>query len=218
MARRSRCSTRSTRKSRSSFLSRHSIVDLRTSRASSGPGQKSGRSQNRHVRRPRHSMLGCSSATDGSTSRAPRASLTGTGALGVPSNRPRAGESARCGEDQAGEGLRIREPEWHEHRPFKGRTPTVNLHVFSQQCGGRPHGGLPRLVAACNESERELYAHAKSELARKSWRYVQNYADAKSALVEEIMVRAQEAREWAPEPRAPHPSPAPARARRSCPG
>jgi hypothetical protein len=95
---------------------------------------------------------------------------------------------------------------------------SASTSTITTVCGGRPHGGLPRLVAACNESERELYARAKSELARKSWRYVQNYADAKSAVVEEIMVRAQEAREWAPEPRAPHPSPAPARARRSCPG
>ena len=42
-----------------------------------------------------------------------------------------------------------------------------------------------------NDSDRELYERAKRELAAKDWRYVQNYADAKSAIVAEINARAQ---------------------------
>ena len=34
----------------------------------------------------------------------------------------------------AGYVLRIREPEWFEHRMFKGKSPEVNLHVFSIGC------------------------------------------------------------------------------------
>ena len=30
--------------------------------------------------------------------------------------------------------LRVREPEWHEHRMFKGPEDDINLHVFSEAC------------------------------------------------------------------------------------
>lgn len=36
--------------------------------------------------------------------------------------------------EAAGYILRIREPEWFEHRMFKNGAFTVNLHVFSQNC------------------------------------------------------------------------------------
>ena len=36
--------------------------------------------------------------------------------------------------EAAGYTLRVREPDWYEHRMFKGQSPTVNLHVFSQGC------------------------------------------------------------------------------------
>ena len=43
-----------------------------------------------------------------------------------------------------------------------------------------------------NPCDRQLYERTKRELARKDWKYVQNYADAKTAVVEEILVRARE--------------------------
>jgi GrpB-like predicted nucleotidyltransferase (UPF0157 family) len=39
-------------------------------------------------------------------------------------------------------------------------------------------------------ADRQLYARSKLDLARKEWRFVQNYADAKSAVVDDIMTRA----------------------------
>jgi len=42
-----------------------------------------------------------------------------------------------------------------------------------------------------NASDRDLYARTKLELAQKKWKYVQNYADAKTAVVEQIMTRAR---------------------------
>jgi GrpB-like predicted nucleotidyltransferase (UPF0157 family) len=39
--------------------------------------------------------------------------------------------------------------------------------------------------------DRQLYEHTKRELARKDWKYMQHYADAKSTVVEEITARAQ---------------------------
>jgi GrpB-like predicted nucleotidyltransferase (UPF0157 family) len=38
--------------------------------------------------------------------------------------------------------------------------------------------------------DRELYAAAKRRLAARDWKYLQQYADAKTAVVEEIMARA----------------------------
>jgi len=42
-----------------------------------------------------------------------------------------------------------------------------------------------------NASDRALYERTKRELARKDWKYTQNYADAKTAVVEEILTRAR---------------------------
>ena len=41
-----------------------------------------------------------------------------------------------------------------------------------------------------NDADRELYARTKRELGSQEWKYVQNYADAKTAVVEEILRRA----------------------------
>ena len=86
--------------------------------------------------------------------------------------------------------LRIREPEWFEHRLFKGPDTDVNVHVFSD---GEPE--LERMVAfrdylRAHEDERVLYERTKRELAGRRWRYVQNYADAKSEVIAMILGRA----------------------------
>lgn len=41
-----------------------------------------------------------------------------------------------------------------------------------------------------HDDDRDLYFAAKRELAGREWKYVQNYADAKSAVVREILTRA----------------------------
>ena len=42
-----------------------------------------------------------------------------------------------------------------------------------------------------HDDDRDRYLAAKRELAAKEWKYVQNYADAKSAVVREILGRAE---------------------------
>jgi GrpB-like predicted nucleotidyltransferase (UPF0157 family) len=66
----------------------------------------------------------------------------------------------------------------------------MHLHVFSQGCAeiGRMLRFRNRLRE--NESDRELYERVKRDLAQREWKYVQNYADAKSDVVEEILARA----------------------------
>lgn len=92
--------------------------------------------------------------------------------------------------EAAGYVLRIREPQWHEHRLFKGPRCEINLHVFSAGSSE-----LARMLAfrdrlRDDSVDRELYARAKQILAQQRWQYVQEYADAKAEIVEEILGRA----------------------------
>ncbi len=88
--------------------------------------------------------------------------------------------------------LRIREPDWHEHRVFKGPDTDVNLHVFTVGSSEIERMLLFRNWLRSNTSDRQLYERTKQELARTNWKYVQNYADAKTSVVEEILARARE--------------------------
>ena len=86
--------------------------------------------------------------------------------------------------------LRIREPDWFEHRVLKKADPNVNLHVFTEGC---PE--IDRMLAfrdhlRADAADRELYERTKRELAAREWAYVQDYADAKTEVVEEIVARA----------------------------
>jgi GrpB-like predicted nucleotidyltransferase (UPF0157 family) len=92
--------------------------------------------------------------------------------------------------EAAGYVLRIREPAWHQHRMLKGPDTDINLHVFSAGCPEVDRMLLFRDWLRSNEADRLLYERTKRELANRSWKYTQNYADAKTAVVEEIMERA----------------------------
>jgi len=89
--------------------------------------------------------------------------------------------------EAAGYRLRIREPEWFEHRMFKGPDTDINLHVFSEGASEIEKMFRFRDWLRLNESDREKYARVKRELAKKKWRHVQHYADAKTSIVQEIM-------------------------------
>src|SRR5262249_24882897 len=85
--------------------------------------------------------------------------------------------------------LRIREPDWHEHRVLKGPDTNVNLHVFSDRCIEVERMLAFRDWLRAHTEDRYLYEDEKSRLARKEWKYVQNYADAKSNVVQQILAR-----------------------------
>ena len=93
--------------------------------------------------------------------------------------------------EEAGYVLRVREPDWYEHRVLKPPDMRVNLHVFSQGCPEIDRMLLFRDRLRSNTADRELYERTKRELAGKKWKYVQNYADAKTVVVEEIIARAR---------------------------
>jgi GrpB-like predicted nucleotidyltransferase (UPF0157 family) len=87
--------------------------------------------------------------------------------------------------------LRIREPEWFEHRVLKLAEPDVNLHVFTMGCSEVERMLQFRDHLRADAGDRALYEATKRELAARVWAYVQNYADAKTEVINEILGRVQ---------------------------
>jgi GrpB-like predicted nucleotidyltransferase (UPF0157 family) len=95
--------------------------------------------------------------------------------------------------EAAGYVLRIREPDWYQHRLLKRADPAVNLHVFGP--GGQQE--IDRMLRfrdrlRSDPADRERYARTKIALAARSWRHMQFYADAKTDIIEDVL-RAAEA-------------------------
>jgi GrpB-like predicted nucleotidyltransferase (UPF0157 family) len=102
--------------------------------------------------------------------------------------------------EEAGFLLHLREPGWFEHRLLRGTDPAVNLHVFRVGSVEAERMLLFRDRLRRHPQERERYERVKRELAAREWSSVQDYADAKSAVVEEIIARARpETMEGAPD-------------------
>jgi GrpB-like predicted nucleotidyltransferase (UPF0157 family) len=93
--------------------------------------------------------------------------------------------------EAAGYVLRVREPDWHQHRLFKGPDTNINLHVFTIGSEEIERVLLFRDWLRKDQTDRELYADTKRKLASQKWKYVQNYADAKSKVVEAIISHAR---------------------------
>ena len=75
----------------------------------------------------------------------------------------------------------------------------VRIEGLSERAAARRFGIDPRTVSKmlafrdhlrANDEDRELYERTKRELAAREWEYVQNYADAKTDVVNEIVARA----------------------------
>jgi GrpB-like predicted nucleotidyltransferase (UPF0157 family) len=96
--------------------------------------------------------------------------------------------------EEKGFTLRIREPDWHEHRLLKAPDIQGNLHVFSEGCEEIERMLIFRDWLRNHPGDRALYEETKRQLAARTWKYRQNYADAKSQVVEEILARARRAR------------------------
>jgi GrpB-like predicted nucleotidyltransferase (UPF0157 family) len=95
--------------------------------------------------------------------------------------------------EAAGYTLRIREPDWFEHRLFNGPDTDINLHVLSKGTSEVERMLRFRDWLRANDTDRDKYAQVKRTLAQHVWQHVQNYADAKTSIVQEIMDRANTA-------------------------
>ncbi|MGD9147762.1 MAG: GrpB family protein [Anaerolineae bacterium] len=89
--------------------------------------------------------------------------------------------------------LRIREPDWYEHRLLKAPDIQGNLHVFSDGCEEIERMLMFRDWLRNHADDRALYEETKRQLAARIWKYRQNYADAKAQVVQEILARARRA-------------------------
>jgi GrpB-like predicted nucleotidyltransferase (UPF0157 family) len=93
----------------------------------------------------------------------------------------------------AGYELRVREPEWHEHRMLRTPERDVHVHVFTDGSTEIRRHLLFRDWLRGNETDRESYQETKRRLAQEDWPTMQHYAEAKSEVVEAIIRRALDA-------------------------
>jgi GrpB-like predicted nucleotidyltransferase (UPF0157 family) len=93
--------------------------------------------------------------------------------------------------EAAGYVLVIREPEWFQHRCLKGPDTNLNLHVHPPDSPEIERSLLFRERLRAAPEDRARYQRAKRELAQRDWTYVQQYADAKTEVIEEIIARAR---------------------------
>src|SRR5262249_40402220 len=90
----------------------------------------------------------------------------------------------------AGYVLRLREPDWYEHRMFRTPEHDAHVHIFSTGCVEFTRHLAFRNRLRTHTEDRLRYEGLKRELAKERWPDMNAYARAKSAVVEEIIARA----------------------------
>lgn len=96
--------------------------------------------------------------------------------------------------EAAGYVLRVREPDFFEHRMLRTPEKDVHVHVFSPGAPEIERNLLLRDRLRAHAAERALYERAKRELAARTWPTMQHYAEAKTEVIEGIIARAAAAR------------------------
>jgi GrpB-like predicted nucleotidyltransferase (UPF0157 family) len=91
--------------------------------------------------------------------------------------------------EAAGFSLRIREPEWEEHRLLTFEGPTTNLHVFSPGASEPQRHRMFRDWLRDHPDDREAYAALKTELGTRGFRDGMDYNNHKAELVYDIYER-----------------------------
>ena len=94
--------------------------------------------------------------------------------------------------EAAGYVLRAREPDWYEHRMFRTPARDVHIHVFSAGCTEVERMLMFRDRLRANVGDRQRYEAVKRELASREWPHMNAYADAKSGVIEEVLLGARE--------------------------
>ena len=91
--------------------------------------------------------------------------------------------------EAAGYVLRVREPDFDEHRMFRTPERDVHVHVFSK-------GSLEiercldfRNQLRTDEDDRKVYETVKRKLAREDWTDMNAYADAKTEVIEKTIAK-----------------------------
>ena len=90
----------------------------------------------------------------------------------------------------AGYVLRVREPDWHEHRMLRTPELDVHIHLFSRGCEEVARHLAFRNHLRHDAEGRLRYETLKRKLAKEDWSDMNAYASAKGEMVEDILARA----------------------------
>jgi GrpB-like predicted nucleotidyltransferase (UPF0157 family) len=89
--------------------------------------------------------------------------------------------------EAAGYVLRVREPDWYEHRMFRTREKDVHIHIYSVGCEEIERVLAFRDRLRRNSDDKSRYEQVKRELAAKEWSDMNAYADAKTEVIKSII-------------------------------
>jgi GrpB-like predicted nucleotidyltransferase (UPF0157 family) len=94
--------------------------------------------------------------------------------------------------EAAGYKLRVREPKWHEHRMFRTPENDVHIHFYSAGCAEIRRNLIFRDRLRQNSADRLRYEQTKRELATRNWPDMNDYATAKTDVIESIIAAGSE--------------------------
>jgi len=86
----------------------------------------------------------------------------------------------------AGFVLRVREPDWEEHRCLRGLEPTTNLHVFSPGAREPKRHLMFRDWLRTHPEDRDRYAEVKREVAAHGFTDAMRYNNEKAWFVYDL--------------------------------
>ena len=89
--------------------------------------------------------------------------------------------------EAAGYQLRVREPDFHEHRMFRTIKKDVHIHIFSEGSTEIDRYLVFRNRLRQNENDRKAYEAIKRKLATNEWNKMDDYAQAKTEIIERII-------------------------------
>ena len=87
--------------------------------------------------------------------------------------------------------LRVREPDWNEHRMFRTPERDVHIHIFTAGCPEIERNLLFRDRLRTNVDDRHQYEATKRSLAEEDWPDMNAYANAKTKVTEKIIKTAE---------------------------
>ncbi len=88
--------------------------------------------------------------------------------------------------------MRVGEPEFHEHRMLRTPELDVHVHVYSQGCPEIDRHLTFRDRLRNNIDDRQLYERTKRRLAAEDWSDMNQYAEAKTDVIEAIIAKGGE--------------------------
>ena len=91
--------------------------------------------------------------------------------------------------ESAGYVLRVREPDWYDHRCLHGFDPPANVHVFGPDCDEHLRHVILRDWLRSHPDDRDRYAAEKRRIAGLDLTYMAEYAALKSTVIIDILRR-----------------------------